>query len=153
MSSVQRYLLRSTMNSPCPTIICNLLVVRLEALPFQDPTIQYPLALLMNYSDSAVYVPVKGWQKRATLGAFSGPPSTAPTRQACRVSLSLHGRPWLTFLTHSPSSPERLILAPRALSPKWISLDLLYGSWLAAYMGPCPQQVFVLASLDVVRQW
>ena len=27
---------------------------------------------------------------------------------------------------------------PRALSPKWTSLDLLCGSWLAVYTGPCP---------------
>ena len=31
-----------------------------------------------------------------------------PRRQACKVSMSLHGRPWVTFSTHSPlPSPPR----------------------------------------------
>ena len=55
--------------------------------------------------------------------------------------MSLHGRPWVTFSTHSPvPSPPSLsdqFWAPQALSPKWTSLDLLCGSWLAVYIGCC----------------
>jgi hypothetical protein len=73
------------------------------------------------------------------------PHPTRPRRQACQGFLE----PPRQTVTHVfdtlpfPSPPpERPILAPRALSPKWTSLDLLCGSWLAVYMGPCPQQVF-----------
>jgi hypothetical protein len=43
-----------------------------------------------------------------------------PRRQACKVSLSLHGRPWVTFSTHSPSPPlpERPILGSSSSVPK-----------------------------------
>ena len=61
---------------------------------------------------------VKGWQKRATLGAVFGPPSTTPNpaastffksprRQACKVSLSLHQTAGHVFDTLPVLSPPR----------------------------------------------
>jgi hypothetical protein len=68
-----------------------------------------------------------------------------PRRQACKVSLSLHG----SCFRHTPPSPplpspSDQFWAPQALSPKWTSLDLLCGSWLAVYIGCCSHLAFVL---------
>jgi hypothetical protein len=73
---------------------------------------------------------------------FLGP--QAPSVQGCleppqpdRGSRFRHTPP-------SPPLPSRPILRPQALSPKWTSLDLLCGSWLAVYIGCCSHLAFVL---------
>jgi hypothetical protein len=102
----------------------------------------------------------KGGRKGRLWELFSGPFPPHPTRRfkapgAKRARVSFKPPRYRgSRFRHtprplpSPPLPSRPILAPQALFPKWTSLDLLCGPWLAVYIGCCAYLAFGLPSFS-----